>query len=83
MVLNVWSDGSIQIGYWLRDVQKKAPAVVDQYYQAINKIKGTLAPETISRLDSFSVDVLGADGIEQLKSATLELKNQLQDFTTK
>ena len=74
-VFSVWSDGFIQIGYWLRRHDEKPLPEVEEFFKMINKVKG-LSINSEARTDRLSIEEVDSEALQELKKAVLWLKNK-------
>ena len=74
-VFNVWSDGYIQVGYWLKEIYKNEQEKIGEFYKEINKIDGISGDENQRRQHRLALDKISNEGLEKLKRAVIRLKN--------
>jgi len=77
-VFTVWSNGYINIGYWLGSVGEKAPDKLREFYQILDSIDGVSFDQSQSRTDRYPIDRINPEGIEKIKEAALWLKDEFQ-----
>ncbi len=75
-IFNVWSDGSIQVGYWLKDLYKKEPEKIGKFYEEINNIDGISGDENQLRQHKLQLETISIESLEKLKQSIIKLKNQ-------
>ncbi|MEI7425611.1 MAG: hypothetical protein WCK16_01625 [Candidatus Moraniibacteriota bacterium] len=78
-VFAVWSDGYMQVGFWLieHEMDKEIPEVIDEFFKKINTIKGLDGNKEQVRTNNFQIDNIGDEGIKKLQEYVLWLKNSI------
>ena len=78
-VLAVWSDGYMQVGFWLIEhgIDKETPKIIDEFFEKINKIKGLDGNREQVRTNNFHIDNIDDEGIKKLQECVLWLKNAI------
>ena len=75
-VFNIWSDGHIQVGYWLKDLLKTHHDTIKTFYKKTNAIDGISGDENQARFFQLPLDKISMEGLKELKQAVIWLKNQ-------
>ena len=75
-VFNIWSDGHIQIGYWLKDLLKTHHDTIRTFYEKTNAIDGISGDENQTRFFQLPIDKISMEGLKELRQAVIWLKNQ-------
>lgn len=77
-VFSVWSDGYIQVAYWLKDLYKKNPVIIGSFIDEVNKIEGMVVAEQQKRYDRLPLDNISDTALDKFKRLVISLKNDLE-----
>ena len=75
-VFNVWGDGHIQVGYWLKPLFKNHHDIIRTFYTRANAIEGISVDENQTRQFQLPIDKISLEGLNELKQLVIWLKNQ-------
>lgn len=80
-VFSVWSDGSIEAGFWLFEhgIDEEKPEEIKKFFLKLEKIKNIPKLKTSQKGIIFNVASLNSEDIRNLKEATLWLKKEFEN----